>query len=185
MGRRRKKTVPFVNCYVSQPFKALTVWWGQKGRVEARKELLFFITPNLPLFRIFQCREEGCLCSGDNEVRGTRCNQTVGRSPSPLQHPSVCFVPLPLWFAPRPQPFSQHRDSSTSRHRLSFICALSQRLSFVKGGACCQVASLYSSVQAHRGPEALKRTWLLFSPLLWRRSFILLHVSVGLEYRGI
>lgn len=131
---------------------------GKKEEWKPEKSCFFSMTPNLPFFKISQCREEGYLCSGDNEVRGTWCNQTVGRSPSPLQHPSVCFVPLPLWFSPRPQPFSQHRDSSTSRHRLSFICALSQRLSFVKGGACCQVASLYSPVQAHQGPEALKRT---------------------------
>lgn len=133
---------------------------GAKRKSGSQKRLAFFYyaKPSSFLKKISQYREEGRLCSGDNKVRGTRCNQTVGRSPSPLQYPSVCFVPLPLWFAPRPQPFSQHRDSSTSRHRLSFICALSQRLSFVKGGACCQVASLYSPVQAHQGPEALKRT---------------------------
>lgn len=103
---------------------------------------------------------------------GTVCNQTAGSLPLPSSTlASLALSPRPLWFTRRPsQPFSQHTGSATSRHRLSFICALSQRRSLVKEAACCQVPSLYSrTATPQRHPSEPD-----FSFLLFVRTFIYL-----------
>lgn len=74
--------------------------------------------------------------------------------PLPSSSPGlVCPSPTVVRSLPSPAFSIQHGYSSTSCHRPSFVCALSQRLSLVKEAARCQVPPPYSSTarpQRHR-----------------------------------
>lgn len=118
------------------------------------------------LFLNSKCRKEGYPCSRDNKVKRTQCNRTVGCSPSLPPAPLSLLCPSSLFgslfFLSL---LASTEDSSKSSHWVSFICVLSQCLSFVEGGACCQVLSLYEAAQAQYGPQALKQARLIISPL--------------------
>lgn len=111
------------------------------GRRPAKTHSLHYTIKPSP-FEITWMQSE--VCVGD----------TVSLCLSPPAAPASLCPSLTVVRSPPSSAFSiQHGYSSTSRHRPSFVCALSQRLSLVKEAARCQVPPPYSSTarpQRHR-----------------------------------